>query len=178
MRSRYKISAEDGCYFITSTIVEWLPIFTSKPYFDIMIDSLTFCRNEKKLQLFGYVIMDNHFHLIITGPNLTRTITDLKKFTAKKVIEQLQVDRKEWLLNQLAYFKKRHKTKSYYQVWQEGHHPKLIESGDMLIQKLEYIHNNPVKRGLVVQPEHWLYSSARNYLLEDSSIIQLDLLPV
>jgi hypothetical protein len=80
-------------------------------------------------------------------------------------------------LNQLAYYKKRHKTKSDYQVWQEGYHPELITSEPMLKQKMDYIHHNPVKRGLVAAPEHWLYSSARNYLLGDSAIIRLDPLP-
>jgi len=174
MRSRYKITAEDGVYFVTSTIVEWLPVFTSKSYFDIIIQSLSFCKTYKGLQLFSYVILDNHFHLIIAGTNLDRTVTDLKKFTARKIIDQLQQDRKAWLLNQLAYYKKRYKTKSDYQVWQEGYHPELIFSYEMLLQKMEYIHNNPVKRGLVVLPEHWLHSSARNYLLNDNTVIQLD----
>ncbi len=84
----------------------------------------------------------------------------------------------ETLHDELAYYKKRHKTKSDHQVWQEGYHPELIESDGMLRQKMEYIHNNPVKRGLVAAPEHWLYSSARNYLVGDSSVIELDTLPV
>jgi REP element-mobilizing transposase RayT len=163
---------------VTSTIVEWLPVFTNKPYFDIMIQSLIFCRKHKGLQLFSYVILDNHFHLVVCGPNLSRTITDFKKFTARSIIDRLKQDQKAWLLNQLAYFKKRHKTQSNYQVWQEGYHPELIMSDDMFRQKVEYIHNNPVKRGLVALPEHWLYSSARNYLLKDSSVIQLDPLPI
>ena len=115
---------------------------------------------------------------MVAGPNLARIITDLKKFTARSIIDQLQWDRKGWLLNQLAYYKKRHKTQSDYQIWQEGYHPELIISGEMLTQKLDYIHYNPVKRGLVAAPEHWLHSSARNYLLGDSSMIELDPLPV
>lgn len=178
MRSRYKITVEDGVYFVTSTIVAWLPVFTTEPYFDIMIQSLIFCQEHKGLQLFCYAILDNHFHLIVAGPQLGRIITDMKKFTARKIIEQCQQDRKGWLLNQLAYYKKRHKTKSNYQVWQEGYHPELIFPHEMLMQKIDYIHNNPVKRGLVALPEHWLHSSARNYLLGDDSIIQLDRLPV
>jgi hypothetical protein len=102
----------------------------------------------------------------------------MKKFTARKIIERLQCDRKGWLLNQLAFYKKRHKTKSDHQVWQEGYHPQLITSTGMLMQKIEYIHNNPVRRGLTAAPEHWLHSSARNYLLGDHSVIELDPLPV
>lgn len=178
MRSRYKITDQNGIYFITSTIVEWIPVFTTKLYFDILIQSLRFSRQHKNLQLFGYVILDNHFHLIAGGPNLSRNITDIKRFTARQIIDRLELDQKEWLLNQLAYYKKRHKTNSDYQVWQEGFHPQLIVSEEMLRQKLDYIHHNPVKRGLVSLPEHWLYSSARNYVLGDAALIELDPLPV
>ena len=177
MRSRYKITDENGLYFITSTTVEWIPVFTSRAYFEIMIQSFSYCQEHKGLQLFGYVVLDNHFHLVVAGPDLGKTITDLKKFTARKTIDRLKQDRKEWLLNQLAYFKKRYKTKSDFQLWQEGYHPQLISSEQMLAQKLTYIHNNPVKRGLVAAPEHWLFSSARNYVLGDSSLIRLDPLP-
>ena len=66
-------------------------------------------------------------------------------------------------LKQLARFKKHHKSNRDYQPWEEGSHPQLIESEDVLRQKLEYIHNNPVKRGYVDRPEDWRYSSARIY---------------
>lgn len=178
MRSRYKITDKNGIYFMTSTIIEWIPVFTHQPYFNTVTQSLTFCRKEKGLQLFGYVILDNHLHLIAAGPDLGRIITDFKKFTARSVIEQLQKDNKAWLLNQLAYYKKQYKITSSHQVWQEGYHPQLVFSSEMLLQKMEYIHNNPVRRGYVSQAEHWLYSSARNYILDDHAIIELDSLPV
>ena len=69
----------------------------------------------------------------------------------------------ETLLEQLEYFKLRHKVDQHYQLWQEGSQPKEIKDDAMLLQKLEYMHNNPVKRGYVDDPVHWRYSSARNY---------------
>ena len=174
MRSRYKITLKEGIYFVTSTIVEWLPIFTSKKYFDIIIQSFHFCKDHKGLRLYAFVILDNNFHLVVFAPKLSETLSSLKKYSAHQIIEQLQKDNKDWLLNQLAYYKKRHKTKSTHQVWQEGFHPQLITHRDMLVQKIEYIHYNPVKRGLVDLPEHWRYSSARNYSNEDHSIIRID----
>jgi putative transposase len=177
VRTRYRIIAEDGGYFITSTIVEWLPVFTSKPYFEILTDSLAFCRQTKALMLYAFVILDNHFHCILSGPHLQATVADLKRFTARRILEQLRADKKEWLLNQFAFHKKRHKTGSTHQVWQEGYHPQWITSEEMLIQKIEYIHHNPVKRGLVSLPEHWLYSSARGFISGESSMIAMDRLP-
>ena len=67
------------------------------------------------------------------------------------------------LLKQLRLLKLPHKTNSTYQVWEEGSHPQQIGSDEMMLQKLEYIHDNPVKRGYVDQQVHWRYSSARNY---------------
>jgi REP element-mobilizing transposase RayT len=68
------------------------------------------------------------------------------------------------LLKQIKRAKLKHKNQSKYQVWQEGFRAKQITTDNMMVQKIEYIHNNPVKRGYVDVPEHWRYSSARNYL--------------
>ena len=178
MRSRYKITDQNGIYFITSTIVEWIPVFTSKEYFEIIIEALKFCRNHKDLKLYAYVILDNHFHLIVFGPKLSRTIQSFKRHCSRQIIKLLEQRNKKWLLNQLAFYKKKHKTESDYQVWQEGYHPQLIRDENMLTQKIEYIHYNPVKRGYIERPEYWLYSSARNFVLDDHSIIELDPLPL
>ena len=70
----------------------------------------------------------------------------------------------------MAFFKRSHKTESRYQVWEEGSYPQLIGSEMMMRQKLDYIHQNPVKRGYVDQPEHWRYSSARNYAGQEGLI--------
>ena len=174
MRSRYKITEKDGIHFVTSTIVEWLPVFTTNKYFDIIIQSFEFCKINKGLKLFAFVILDNHFHLIVSAIDLSTTIASLKKFTANKIIDELNQDNKSWLLNQLSYYKKKYKKGSDYQVWQEGIHPQLITTDNMLIQKIEYIHYKLVKSGLVDKPEHWRYSSARNYLLNDDSTIKID----
>ncbi|MGR3219926.1 MAG: REP-associated tyrosine transposase [Candidatus Anammoxibacter sp.] len=174
MRSRYKITEKEGIYFVTSTIVEWIPIFTTQRYFDIIIDSLRFCKDHKELKLYAFVILGNHFHLAVSAPALSAAIASLKMFTAKEVIKALKQDNKRWLLNQLAFYKERNKMASNFQVWQEGFHPQLILNNEMFVQKVEYIQQNPVKHGLIDAPEHWRYSSARNYSANDHSIIETD----
>jgi len=164
MRTRYKITDAGLIYFITSTIVEWIPVFTRKSHFDILINSLKFCRQNKGLKLFAYVILDNHLHLVVSGDNLSNTIKDLKHHTAREIISLAQKEEKSWLLNQFKFYKQKHKLDSDYQVWQEGFHPKQITAEGMLRQKIEYIHHNPVRIGLVEKPEDWLFSSARNYI--------------
>jgi putative transposase len=175
MRTRYKIIEVDQIFFITSTIIEWIPIFTRKPYIDILINSLDFCRQNKGLKLYGYVIMDNHVHLVVSGDNLSNIIKDFKRHTAREIIKLAQKEDKNWLLNQFKFYRQKFKSASDYQVWQEGFHPQQIISEKMLHQKIEYIHNNPVRAGLVEKPQDWIYSSAKNYLgLE--AVIKIDVL--
>ena len=129
-----------------------------------MTNSLTFCRQNKGVKVFAYVIMDNHLHLVVSGTNLSNTIKDFKRHTAREIIKLAQNEERDWLLNQFKFFRKKHKTESDYQIWQECYHPKQIISEEMLRQKIEYIHHNPVRTGLVDRAEDWVYSSARNYL--------------
>jgi putative transposase len=164
MRTRYRINSPDLPYFVTSTVVEWLPTFTSGTSCDILVRSLLYCREHKGLKIYAWVILDNHFHAILAGPDLSRSIADLKKFTAHELLTQLEVDGRGWLLNQFRFYRAKHKGTSDHQVWQEGVHPQSIPSDAIMFQKLEYLHNNPVKRGLVASPEHWRYSSAHEWL--------------
>ena len=87
MRTRYKITENNGLYFITSTIVEWIPVFTKKEYFDIIVQSLSYCRKNKGLKLFAYVVMDNHVHFIASADNLSQIVKDFKSYTAREIIK-------------------------------------------------------------------------------------------
>jgi REP-associated tyrosine transposase len=162
-RSRYRFT--EGCrpHFLTCTVVGWLPIFTRTDTVNILLDSWRFLQAHNRLTLFGYVILENHLHLVASADDLSKEIGDFKGFTARKIIDLLESRKVETLLKQLRYHKEAHKTQSDYQVWQEGSHPQLIETDDMMRQKLEYMHFNPVKRGYVDKPRDWRLSSARNY---------------
>lgn len=78
-------------------------------------------------------------------------------------LKYLQKENIKTILEQLAFYKKAHKKQTTYQLWQEGIRPKLIQDEKMMMQKIEYIYSNPVKRGYVDNAIHWRYSSARNY---------------
>ncbi|MHC4140045.1 MAG: transposase, partial [Planctomycetota bacterium] len=113
-------------------------------------------------------IMENHLHLIASGNNLAREIGHFKSFTARKIIDYLRENNINAILKQLQFHKLKHKKGRTYQLWQEGSHPKVIQGEKMMIQKMEYMHCNPVKRGYVDDPTHWRYSSARNYAEQES----------
>ena len=162
-RTRYKIYEQDQPHFLTCTVVGWLPIFTRPETMDIVIDSWRFLQKEGRLTLYGYVILENHLHLVASAKNLAKEIGDFKSFTARRIIDHLTDRKVDVLLEQLRFWKNRHKVDRKYQLWQEGSHPQQILDDNMMLQKLEYIHMNPVKRGFVDEAEHWRYSSARNY---------------
>lgn len=177
MRSRYTIVESEGVYFLTATIVNWLPVIIGEAACSVIVESLRFCRKNKGLRLYAYVIMENHLHLVAEAPELSRCMQSFKQYTARGLLRLAQATGKEWQLYQFDYCKKAYKYHSQYQVWQEGSHPQLIQGDEMLRQKISYIHNNPVRRGYVDLPEHWRYSSARNYERGDDSVLEIDPLP-
>jgi REP element-mobilizing transposase RayT len=162
-RTRYRIFDTNYPHFLTCTIAGWLPIFTRPETTDIIYDSWAFLQRERDFRLFGYVILENHLHLLASAPELPDVMQSFKSYTAKQIIEVLQRRSVVTILRQLRSLKLSHKTESTYQVWQEGSHPQQIENETMMWQKLEYIHNNPLARGYVDDPLDWRHSSARNY---------------
>ncbi|MFT7880688.1 MAG: hypothetical protein ABXS91_09880 [Sulfurimonas sp.] len=109
------------------------------------------------------MILENHLHMVVQSNDLQKSIASFKKFTAVELLKLLHKENVTTLLDQLAFYKKAHRKEKTYQVWEEGYQPKLMQNDLMLKSKIEYIHQNPVKRGYVDEPEHWRYSSARDY---------------
>ena len=169
-RTRYKIYEPTHPHFITCTILHWIPIFTNKDSVQIVIDSLKYLQKEDNLKIYAYVILENHIHLVASSNDIAKSMQKFKSYTAKELLKLLKTKNITTLLEQFAFYKKRHKKHTEYQIWQEGIQPKLIQTEKMMLQKIEYIHQNPVKRGFVDEAEHWRYSSARDYLGMDGLI--------
>lgn len=169
MRSNYKILNSDYPYYITSTIVDWLNIFTEEKYFKILFENFIFYQEQFKIDFIAYVIMSNHFHAIFKCRELEKAIKSIKSYTARLILQELATDKKSSILEDLRKKKLNHKTESKHPVWQEGYHPQEITNNLILKQKAEYIHYNPVRKGLVSNPEDWKYSSASFYLKGEES---------
>ena len=153
-------------YFVTSSVVNWIDLFTRRLYFDCLIDNLRFCREQKGLRLYAYVIMTNHFHFIASCEKspLNRVLGNFKASTTKQLIELIENNesesRKRWLLRAFAYFGKKNPHNKYFKIWQEGTYPVELYSDYIYQQKLSYLYYNPVKAGFVQSPEQYYYSSA------------------
>ena len=179
MSRNYKFHNPTAAYFVSFATVYWLDIFTRQVYLSILEDSLQYCRKEKGMEVYAYCFMPSHVHLIFRSSNEdpSGVLRDFKKYTSKKIVKAIeenpQESRREWLLWMFERAGKKKGNVSKYQFWQ--HHNKPIElwSTAVIKQKIDYIHNNPVESGFVVNPEDWKYSSARN-LTDDHTVLEID----
>jgi len=175
MRSRYKIVVSGNTCFVTSSAVKWINIFTSEKYFKILTEAIKYNQQNKDLEVFAYVIMKNHFHLLCRSEKLKNIISSIKSYSAKGIIQQLKDDKNVKTLKVFEENKLPFKEDRQYQIWQEGFHPEEIVSEKMYYQKLEYIHSNPVKAEYVDDILKWEYSSAKDYIEGKEGLIKLDL---
>jgi putative transposase len=169
MSEKYKFHDPDGIYFVTLTILDWIDLFTKADYKYMIIESLKYCQREKGLTVHVWCIMSSHIHLIIskTGElTLSEILRDFKKYTSKKIIElihHINESRREWLLEAFEKAAIKIKRNTNYKIWKDGNHPILLDNNKMMQQRLDNVHTNPVEAGIVDEPEHYVFSSARDY---------------
>jgi REP element-mobilizing transposase RayT len=168
MSTGYQINDQEGLYYLTFQIVDWIDIFTRQVYRDIVIESFRYSIQYKDFSLFAFVIMSNHVHLIAQSNvgRLSDTVRDIKKFTSKRILETIESfpeSRKEWMLNRFSFSARQTKHNKTYQLWTHENHAVYLYSPEFILEKIDYLHNNPVRAGLVEKPEEYIYSSARYY---------------
>ncbi len=151
-KNRINQNCPNNFYFLTPTIHNWYYIFDRHNRFQILADSLKFCQQTKGLKIYAYVFMLNHLHLIIQSPDAIGFIRDFKKFTSKKLLENI----KNFEPRTLDLFK----DENGYKFWKDDNQPRIIENEKFALQKINYIHNNPVVKGYVTRPQYWKWSSA------------------
>ena len=163
-------------YFVTFTVVEWLNVFTKPLYLRILWDSLQYCRKEKGLKLYGFVFMTNHLHLIISADRedikLWQIIRDYKKFTAQKIIQVMQKEEnRRWILDVMKGVGMKNNANTQYQFWIQDDGAEEIHSDKFFLQKLHYIHQNPVRAEIVTDASGYAWSSAKLYEKNDFRFI-------
>lgn len=168
MPTGYQIKEQDQLYFVTFQVVSWVDIFTRKIYRDIIIENLKFCQENKGLEIYGFVIMSNHIHLLLRSDinQLSKTIKEFKSFTAKIILKQVESEiesRRAWMLRIFKDAAFKHKRNTEHQFWTHENHAEHIYSTKFIEQKLNYIHQNPVRAGIVLNENEYIYSSAVNY---------------
>lgn len=150
-----RISKElnNAFYFLTFTIRNWYYIFDRHNRFEIIADSLKYCQKYKGLKLYAYVFMLNHLHLIASSPDMIGFVRDFKKFTSKEI-------QKNIIATEPTVLKLFRVSDNKYEFWSKTNMPKIIETEEYLLQKINYILTNPVRKQYVKRPEDWIWSSA------------------
>lgn len=173
--SRYRIVQDHALYFVTFSVVDWLPVFVAEEPCCIVTDSLNFCHERKHLRTNAYVIMPTHLHTILfdadwNADRLRQTLTALRKYTGQQLTKHCHFHLPPCFAGTLRASSgpdRRHR------FWQGGIHPEAIYSQTFWRQKLDYIHDNPSRKGLVREAHHWRFSSAAYWLAEGESHVIL-----
>ncbi len=183
MSEKYKIHNPEGLFFITITVIGWIDVFTRCEYKDCIIKNLQYCQKEKGLNLHAWCIMTNHIHLIASSSHpfkLENTVRDFKKFTSVQICRMIESNlkesRREWMLGIFRKAASMSKKHIKYQFWRASYHPVELSTAAMIDQRLAYIHFNPVKAGIVDDPQYYLYSSAMDYYAGRKGLLEVVLI--
>ena len=180
MSSKYKVGEDAIAHFVTFSVVGWIDVFSRECYKEIFVNSLKYCQENKGLKLHAWVIMTNHVHLIVSSDTnkIENLVRDIKKYSSKQIIAAIQESktesRKEWMLNLFSYAGKNNSNNKDFQFWKQDYHPIELNTADKLKQRLDYLHENPVRSGLVWEPWHYKYSSAIDYYTNEHGLLKIE----
>ena len=172
---RYRIVEDVGLYYVTFTVVEWLPVFINETACRIVTESLNFCIRHKYLKVNAYVIMPTHLHAILfdvefNSERLKHTLDDMRKFTGRQLLDYSA----QYLPKSFADVFKGHAGEDRQRrFWQPTQHPVGIFSERVWKQKMDYLHYNPCRKGLVLRPADWRFSSALFWATREENDVQL-----
>ena len=142
MSSKYKFQDQEKQYFVSFAVVYWINVFTRNEYKDIFLDCVKYCQYNKGLEVYGWVIMSNHVHLIIgsTGMKMEDVLRDLKRVSSRRIIKAIgnnpEESRKQWMLCLMEEAGKKNSNNSKFQFWQQDNHPIELANIAMMEQRL------------------------------------------
>ena len=169
MSRKYKFLNKEGLYFVSFAVVNWIDVFVRLEYNEVVIDSLNYCKNNLGMEVYCWCIMPSHIHMIFAAKDDTPEIIlgRFKEYTSKQLVkaigENIQESRKEWMLWMFKRAAAKSSNVKTYQFWQHNNKPIELWSAEVIAQKANYIHNNPIEAGFVTEAHHWRYSSAIDY---------------
>lgn len=171
VREENNIIEQDACYYLKFNVVDCIDIFIRPVYKQIIVESLNYFIEKKGLTVYAWCLMTNHLHLMAQakkGYGLSIIAHEYKKFTTKIILEDIVVEpevRRNWMMKKFEEASTSLKLLDKFQVWQTSISPLHIDlkRADMLEEQLDHIHNNPVRDRIVLAPEDYLHSSAKDY---------------
>jgi REP element-mobilizing transposase RayT len=175
MSLRHRNSLIDNpIFFVTTTVINFLNVFTDPKACDILVSNIKHYQEKYHFTILAYVIMPSHFHWIVLVDNKYGTISDImrdiKKYSAWEIMDYLSSKNDKTCFNVAPgkYIGQKRK------FWMYRFHDEGIRNEKMFFTKLKYIHNNPVKAGIVDSSVEYKYCSAINYVKGDHSVLKVD----
>ena len=170
---RYDI--EGDVHHVNFSCFQRLPLFSRERSCRWMLDAITLGRQQGKFDLWAYVVMPEHVHLVLqpaTGVKISQILTTLKQSVSKRAIPWLHQHAPEFLARLKAPLPNGKQT---HRFWlRGGGYDRNLRGVADVYEKIEYVHNNPVRRGLVTIPEAWPWSSCRAWQSGDDVPIPID----
>ena len=172
----FRIHEDVAMYFLTFSVVEWLPVFVAEEPCLIITESLNYCHRKRNLRTNAFVIMPTHSHVIVFDnefnvPRLQQTLQDMRKYTGRRLADYCGKEMPP-VMGQVLVDTRR--TDRKRQFWQQSRHPVAIRSEGFWRTKVNYLHDNPRRKGLVRDGTEWRFSSAAYWLLDpagDSDVL-------
>jgi len=174
---RYRITDDAHVYFVTYSVVEWLPVFISEEACRVITDSLNFCHDNKGLHTNAYVIMPTHMHAVVfdstfDNERLQRSLADFRKFTGRSLSDFCAGHMPKCFVKTLHACSTADRQRRF---WQPSRHPEAIQTEKFWAQKLDYLHENPYRKGLVRRAADWRFSSAAYYVSDGRDVSDVKL---
>ncbi len=175
-RNRTTFEAHGNVFFVTSTVVGFIPVFNNADVNQIFIENLHFYQDRGDFRIIAFVLMPEHFHLIIKVNDkytVSQVMANFKRITSRQVTGYFRETGDEATIQLLQAASSR-EPGSDSKLWKPRFDSFVLTNEKTLIEKIQYIHQNPVKRGLVRNAVEWPYSSARNYAGRSDVLVQVD----
>ena len=171
-----EIEKNNNTFFLTIKSIDGLPLLINKKYYQIILDSLKFCRENKGWKIWAYTILINHLHLVLsTSDNYSLSISvgEFKSFTAKIILKQLKIDKQYNLLDALNTAADRIKDRET-RLWRRDCYPKAVITKKFLLQKVKYTDLNAQKHNIVNDIEKYPYTSYHNHYCDHPVVLEID----
>lgn len=176
MPTRTTQNSDASLYYITFTCYNWLSLFQLTNVYDVVYKWFNYLQTKKNIKTTAYVIMPNHLHCILFFPtsdfSLNKIISNAKRFMAYEIVKRLKENNQTEVLQQLqsAITDKEKKKGQLHKVFEESFDAKGIDNKKFFLQKLNYIHLNPVRGNykLVNDWREYEHSSAGFYELQQT----------
>jgi len=165
------IIPRDACYFLTFNVIDKIDVFVRPAYKQVIADALNHFVAAQEVAVYAWCLMSSHLHLMVktkegTGPAYFER--DFKRHTTPEIAKTIEMEmdfRREWMMERFEHFSKALRRIEKFNLWQNCSSPQYIDcqQSQLLLDRLDHIHENPVRERIVELPEAYLFSSARDY---------------